>query len=298
MPASKKARAVFFAVLAAALYAINAPLSKLLLRDISAIMMAALLYLGACLGMLTVSLITKRTGAAVKEESLSKRDLPFILGMIILDIAAPIFLMLGLKSTSAANASLLNNFEIVATSVFALMLFHETISRRLWLAIALVSLSSVILSFEGRDSLQFSSGSALVLLACVCWGLENNCTRVLSKKNPMEIVVIKGFGAGSGALLLALGLGENFPGLAHTAGALLLGFVAYGLSIFFYVRAQRELGAAKTSTYYAIAPFIGAALSLMIFRQLPTPSFLIALGVMMAGAWIASTVGKRQGSQP
>lgn len=298
MPASKKARAVFFAVLAAALYAINAPLSKLLLRDISATMMAALLYLGACLGMLTVSLITKRTGAAVKEESLSKRDLPFILGMIILDIAAPIFLMLGLKSTSAANASLLNNFEIVATSVFALMLFHETISRRLWLAIALVSLSSVILSFEGRDSLQFSSGSALVLLACVCWGLENNCTRVLSKKNPMEIVVIKGFGAGSGALLLALGLGENFPGLAHTAGALLLGFVAYGLSIFFYVRAQRELGAAKTSTYYAIAPFIGAALSLMIFRQLPTPSFLIALGVMMAGAWFASTVGKRQGSQP
>jgi len=298
MPASKKARAVFFAVLAAALYAINAPLSKLLLRDISAIMMAALLYLGACLGMLTVSLITKRTGAAVKEESLSKRDLPFILGMIALDIAAPIFLMLGLKSTSAANASLLNNFEIVATSVFALMLFHETISRRLWLAIALVSLSSVILSFEGRDSLQFSSGSALVLLACVCWGLENNCTRVLSKKNPMEIVVIKGFGAGSGALLLALGLGENFPGLAYTAGALLLGFVAYGLSIFFYVRAQRELGAAKTSTYYAIAPFIGAALSLMIFRQLPTPSFLIALGVMMAGAWIASIVGKRQGSQP
>ena len=298
MPAGKKARAIFFAVLAAALYAINAPLSKLLLRDISAIMMAALLYLGACLGMLIVSLIIRKAGSTVREKSLSRKDLPFVLGMIALDIAAPIFLMLGLKSTSAANASLLNNFEIVATSVFALMLFHETISGRLWLAIALVSLSSVILSFEGRESLQFSSGSVLVLLACVCWGLENNCTRVLSKKNPMEIVVLKGFGSGSGALLIALGLGESFPNLTYTAGALLLGFVAYGLSIFFYVRAQRELGAAKTSTYYAIAPFIGAALSLMIFRQLPTPSFLIALGVMMAGAWFASTRGKRQAGQP
>ena len=298
MPASKKTRAIFFAVLAAALYAINAPLSKLLLRNISATMMAALLYLGACLGMLAVSLIIKKAGSTVREESLSKKDLPFVLGMIALDIAAPIFLMLGLQSTSAANASLLNNFEIVATSVFALMLFHETISGRLWLAIALVSLSSVILSFEGRESLQFSSGSVLVLLACVCWGLENNCTRVLSKKNPMEIVVLKGFGSGCGALLIALGLGESFPGPAYTAGALLLGFVAYGLSIFFYVRAQRELGAAKTSTYYAIAPFIGAALSLIIFRQLPTPSFLIALGVMIAGAWLASTHGKRQANQP
>lgn len=298
MPASKKTRAIFFAVLAAALYAINAPLSKLLLRNISATMMAALLYLGACLGMLAVSLIIKKAGSTVREESLSKKDLPFVLGMIALDIAAPIFLMLGLQSTSAANASLLNNFEIVATSVFALMLFHETISGRLWLAIALVSLSSVILSFEGRESLQFSSGSVLVLLACVCWGLENNCTRVLSKKNPMEIVVLKGFGSGCGALLIALGLGESFPGPAYTVGALLLGFVAYGLSIFFYVRAQRELGAAKTSTYYAIAPFIGAALSLIIFRQLPTPSFLIALGVMIAGAWLASTHGKRQANQP
>ena len=297
MPTSKKTRAIFFAILAAALYAINAPLSKLLLRDISTTMMAALLYLGACLGMLIVSLITKRTGAAVKEESLSKRDLPFVLGMIVLDIAAPIFLMLGLKSTSAANASLLNNFEIVATSVFALMLFHETISRRLWLAIVLVSLSSVILSFEGRGSLQFSSGSVLVLLACVCWGLENNCTRVLSKKNPMEIVVLKGFGAGSGALLIALSLGETFPRLAYAAGALLLGFVAYGLSIFFYVHAQRELGAAKTSTYYAVAPFIGAALSLIIFRQLPTPAFLLALCVMIVGAYFASTQGKRPGGQ-
>jgi drug/metabolite transporter (DMT)-like permease len=298
MAAGKKTRAIFFAVLAAALYAINAPLSKLLLRNISPTMMAALLYLGACLGMLAVSLIIRKAGSTVREESLSRKDLPFVLGMIALDIAAPIFLMLGLKSTSAANTSLLNNFEIVATSVFALMLFHETVSWRLGLAITLVSLSSVILSFEGRESLRFSSGSMLVLLACVCWGLENNCTRVLSKKNPMEIVVLKGFGSGCGALLIALGLGESFPGPAYAAGALLLGFVAYGLSIFFYVRAQRELGAAKTSTYYAIAPFIGAALSLIIFRQFPTPSFLIALGVMIAGAWLASTQGKRQAGQP
>ena len=297
MADSRKTRAVLHALLAAALYAVNAPLSKLLLRSVSATMMAALLYLGACLGMLVISVITGKTGSAAKEEHLSKKDLPFIAAMILLDIAAPIFLMLGLKSTSAANASLLNNFEIAATSLFALVLFHETVSRRLWLAIALVSISSVILSFEGWQSLRFSSGSLLVLLACICWGLENNCTRVLSKKNPMEIVVFKGLGAGSGALLIALGLGESFPDLIYTAGALMLGFVAYGLSIFFYVLAQRELGAAKTSTYYAVAPFIGAAISLLVFRQIPTPSFLLALSIMMAGAWLASSQGKSKRSR-
>ena len=282
-------RAVCCAVLAAALYALNSPLSKLLLRELPATMMAALLYLGAGMGMLAVRLVQKKRGTAQREQPLTRRELPYTVGMVLLDIAAPICLMVGLSMTTAANASLLNNFEIVATSLIALLLFKERISPRLWLAIGLVTLSSIVLSVEDAGSFSFSLGSVFVLLACVCWGLENNCTRMLSVKDPLEIVVIKGFGSGGGSLLLALALGERPGGALTTLCALLLGFVAYGLSIFFYIYAQRSLGAAKTSAYYAVAPFIGAGLSLLIFRELPSLSFVAALLIMIAGTYFAST---------
>ena len=133
-----------------------------------------------------------------------------------------------------------------------------------------------------------------MLLACVCWGFENNCTRMLSTKNPLEIVVIKGVGSGMGALVLALAMGERFPALIYVLGALLLGFVAYGLSIYFYIYAQRDLGASKTSTYYAVAPFVGAGLSLLIFWELPSVSYLVALAIMIAGTWLATVDGAKE----
>ena len=287
-----QARAVGFAILAAALYALNAPLSKVLLGQVPARMMAALLYLGAGAGMLPLRLMQKSMGKPSAEAPLTRKELPYTVAMVVLDVAAPIFLMLGLTGTSAASASLLNNFEIVATSMIALAIFRERISGRLWLAIGLVTLSSIVLSLEGGGSLQFSLGSLLVLLACCCWGLENNCTRALSEKDPLEIVVVKGFGSGLGAMIVALVCGEHLPALLPALGALALGFVAYGLSIFFYIYAQRTLGAAKTSTWYAISPFIGVGLSLVIFRQIPGLMFWVALAIMAAGAYFAATDGQ------
>ena len=287
-----QARAVGFAILAAALYALNAPLSKVLLGQVPARMMAALLYLGAGGGMLLLRMVQKAMGKASCEALLTRKELPYTVAMVVLDVAAPIFLMLGLTGTSAASASLLNNFEIVATSLIALLIFRERISKRLWLAIGLVTLSSIVLSLEGGGSLQFSLGSLLVLLACCCWGLENNCTRALSEKDPLEIVVVKGFGSGLGAMIVALVCGDQLPQLLPALGALALGFVAYGLSIFFYIYAQRTLGAAKTSTWYAVSPFIGVGLSLVIFRQIPGLTFWVALAIMAAGAYIAATDGQ------
>lgn len=285
---ASEARSIGWAVLAAALYALNAPLSKLLLQDIGPTMMASLLYLGAGAGMLLLGLARRGLGQTHAEQRLTRRDLPYTVGMVLLDIAAPILLMTGLARTAPANASLLNNFEIVATSLIALAVFHEKISRRLWLAIGLITLSSMILSFEDASSLHFSAGSLFVLGACVCWGFENNCTRMMSQSDPLEIVVLKGFGSGLGSLAIALAAGEPLPPLHSLPAALLLGFVAYGLSIFFYVHAQRRLGAAKTSAYYAVAPFIGAGLSLLIFHELPGPAFLAALAIMAAGAYLAA----------
>ena len=137
---------IFLAVLAAALYALNAPLSKLLLDFMPSTLMAGFLYLGAGLGMGVIALGRKVFRRAAKESRLTKRELPFTLAMIVLDIAAPISLMLGLKSTTAANASLLNNFEIVATAVIALAVFKESISPRLWAGIVFVTLSCALLS--------------------------------------------------------------------------------------------------------------------------------------------------------
>ena len=279
---------ILLAILAAACYGVSSPLSELLLKELSPVFMAALLYLGAGLGMLAVKAVTNMKKQEKKEARITKKEFPFVLGMIVLDIAAPILLMLGLTMTNSATVSLLNNFEIVATSVIALAIFKETIGRRLWIAIILITLSSILLSAYDLGNLSFSIGVVFTLLACVCWGFENNCTRMLSLKDPLQIVIIKGLGSGTGAMLLAAATKTLSANMLYILFALLLGFLAYGLSIYFYILAQRELGAARTSAYYAIAPFIGVGLSFVIFRQGITSSFVLALAVMILGTYFAA----------
>lgn len=285
----KKSIPILFAVLAALFYSLNAPLAKVLLSDMDSTMMAALLYLGAGVGMLILSLVRKVRGGEGMETSLTKKDLPYTAAMIVLDIAAPISLMAGLATTNSESVSLLNNFEIVATSLIALLIFKERIRLRLAFAIVLITIASMLLSFEDISSLSFSPGSILTLLASIFWGFENNCTRMLSKKDPLEIVMVKGFGSGLGALLVALILGCRLPSLNAALASLALGFVSYGLSIFFYVYAQRYLGASKTSAYYAISPFLGVLLSLLIFKEIPDASFWIALAIMAVGTYLTTT---------
>lgn len=279
---------ILLAILAAALYALNSPLSKLLLDFVPPTLMAGFLYLGAGLGMGVIALIRKTKKTEKSEAKLTKKEFPYTVAMVILDIAAPICLLIGLHATTAANASLLNNFEIVATSIIALMVFKERISPRLWFGILFVTLSCALLSFEDLSSLQFSFGSLFILLACVCWGFENNCTRKISSKDPMQIVLLKGIFSGLGSVIIGLCLGEKITTLWSVIAVLCVGFVAYGLSIFFYVYAQRLLGAARTSAYYAIAPFIGTLLSLVIFGELPPYTYFVALVLMAVGAWLCA----------
>ena len=276
----EKSRPVLFAILAAILYALSTPISKILMTQIPPSFLAGLLYLGAGIGMFPVSHAKKNTGTF---RMICKKDSPYITGMVILDIAAPVLLMIALSKCSAANISLINNFEIVATSLIAYFLFREKISGKLCFGIMLITVSSLLLSFEGTESLSFSPYSVFAFLACISWGFENNCTRKLSECDPSKIVVIKGIGSGSGALLVSHILQEEIHLSFFVIGALILGFFAYGLSVYFYVSAQRSLGAAKTSSYYAIAPFIGALLSIVLFRELPGISFLVAFAIMISG---------------
>lgn len=286
---------VAFAIAAAALYALSTPVSKILLAEVPGNMMTALLYLGAGAGMVVIGAVRagvlRAAGAPSHEERLALPDAPYVAAMIALDIAAPILLMAGLSTTSAESVSLLNNFEIVATALIALLVFHEPVSKRLWAAIALITAACTLLSLDGSAGLEVAPGSLLVLAASACWGLENNCTNRLSAKDPLQVVVVKGFGSGTGALLVAFAAGDAFPPAALAACALLLGFVAYGLSIFFYVHAQRGLGAARTSAYYALSPSIGVALAWAIFQEPPNASFIAALALMIAGAYLAAPRG-------
>lgn len=277
--------AIVYAILAALCYGVSAPVAKVLLGGLPPTLLAALLYLGAGLGMMAVNLTRRQK---TKEAKLTKKELPFTIAMVVLDIAAPICLMIGISMTSPATVSLLNNFEIVVTVLIALFAFKEAVGRQMWLAIGFITIASVLLSLQEGGKITFSPGAVFVIIACACWGIENNCTRMLSLKDPMQIVVVKGFGSGGGSLLIALFLGERSTNVLYIVGALLLGFVAYGMSIYLYIRAQRDLGAARTTVFYAFAPFIGVVLSLVIFREMPTLLFGIALLLMIVGSYLAA----------
>lgn len=277
-----KAAAVIYAVLAASLYAVNIPLSRLLRSHADATMTAAFLYLGAGIGLSVCRQIQKMTHTAQQKESLTRKELPYTIAMVLLDIIAPILLMFGITKTNSANVSLLNNFEIVATAVIAFAVFKEKISSLLLAAIFLVTGASAVLSFEGSGAFTINTGSLLVLGASICWGFENNCTKMISNKDSTEIVVIKGFFSGLGSLAIAFAAGESLPALKWICSILLLGFVSYGLSIKFYIMAQEHLGAAKTSAYYSIAPFLGAAMGIILLQEKPGPQFFIALFIMAA----------------
>lgn len=277
---------VLSAALAALCYGVSAPLAKLLQAQIPPAMMAALLYLGAGVGMSVVRAVNP---GRQKELKLAKSDLPFVCAMVLLDIAAPLLLMFGLSLSNASTASLLGNFEIVATSVIALVFFQEAIGKRMWFAIAVITAASILLSMDGAGEIRFSAGSLLILAASICWGIENNCTRALSGKDPLQIVIVKGYGSGTGALIIVLITGGFAFHLGYILATMLLGFVAYGMSIYFYVKAQRHIGAARTSAYYAIAPFVGAALSIKLFGDRLTITFLSALALMLFGAYLVAS---------
>ena len=278
-----KLLATLFAILAAILYAINVPFSKMLMTKIAPTMQAGFLYLGAGIGISILSLFIRK-----KEESekINRNDLKYVIGMIVLDIIAPILMMYGLRDSNSSNASLLNNFEIVATALIALIIFKEKVNLKMWLAICLITLSSFILSFSDLGAFKISYGAILIILATICWGLENNCTRMLANKNTFYIVMIKGICSGLGSLIIALCLKEAFPSMAIIALSLLLGFLSYGLSIFFYIKAQGIIGATKTSAYYSIAPFVGSFLSFVLLHEALEWSYFLGLAIMIFGTAI------------
>ncbi len=290
----KSSKAIFFAVLAAALYALMTPVSKLMQISVPPVMEAGLLYLGAGIGMTVIYFSEKCLGRKQLRPSIQREDLKYVIMMVVLDIAAPIFLMLGLSMSSPESVSLLNNFEIVATAVIASVFFKEKISGRLALSIGAITLSCILLSVDEGADFSLSRGSLFVILACICWGLENNCTSSISDKDTRQIVIIKGLGSGAASFVISLAVGEKLSSVTDMIIIMVLGFFAIGLGVYLYVIAQSVIGAARTSSYYAVSPFIGVLLSLVIFREIPGMLFWAAFLIMAIGVYLNVMDVKKQ----
>lgn len=239
---------IFLALFSAVLYALSTPFSKILLESVPSTMMAGLLYIGAGIGMGLIAFLRRKTDRKAEDGKFTKKEFPYVLGMIILDIAAPICLMFGLGMTSAANASLLNNFEYAATALIAFFIFGEKTSGRLLAGISMTVIACMLLSFEGSASFDFSKGSVLVLLSAVLWGIENNCTRAISEKDPMIIVILKGVFCGGTSFLLAILMGERTENIS----AIVLRFFSERFptdSVFLFLCMPKDISAQQEQAF-------------------------------------------------
>lgn len=270
------------AIISAVLFGASTPFAKLLLGNgISPWLLAGILYLGSGVGLSAVLLARKGVGLASEEAPLRRADLPW-LGLVVLSGGAigPALLMIGLTTTPASSASLLLNLEGLATMLIAWIAFRENVDRRLLVGAAAILLGAVSLSWQGGPE-GIGFGALAIAGACLAWGIDNNLTRKLSAADPVQIALLKGLVAGSVNLGLALLAGASMPSVAGIAGAALIGFLGYGVSLVLFVLGLRHLGAARTGAYFSTAPFIGAVLAVVVFDEPLTPR-LLGAGVLMA----------------
>lgn len=275
-------------LLAAFLFGASAPIAKLFLSNIDPIPLASFLYLGSGLGLLFTKLIMQsKDKPLLTEAKITANDLPWLIGAILSGgVAAPIILLVSLKNTPASTTSLLLNFESVATTVIAILIFREHVTKRIWSAVSLITLASILLTWDSSNAWGFSLGAIGVVAACLFWGIDNNLTRNISLKDPVTIVILKGFFAGTFSLLVSLVLQHPLPKFEYVISALILGFFSYGLSIVLFIVGLRELGSARTSTIFGISPFIGAILSFLIFRELPNQLFIVTIPILLLGTYL------------
>ncbi len=272
---------------AAILFGASTPLTKLLLANISPWMLAGLLYLGSGLGLW----LYRRLSHAAPIR-LPRHEICWLSGAVLSGgVIAPVLLLLGLAGMPASGASLLLNAEGVFTALLAWFVFHENVDRRITLGMFAIVMGAVVLNLNWSEAIRLGSiWPALAILgACFAWGLDNNLTRKVSLNDATGIATIKGLVSGIVNLILALLLGATLPDLPLLGGALVLGFLAYGVSLTLFVLSLRHLGTARTGAYFSIAPFFGAALSIVLLNEPLTTPLLLAGLLMAIGVWLHLT---------
>jgi drug/metabolite transporter (DMT)-like permease len=282
---------ILCALAAAALFGASTPLAKTLVGDIPPILLAGLLYAGSGVG-LSIVLIARlvATRASTPFAWPVRSEWGWLLASIVFGgVLGPFLLMLGLAQLAASTASLLLNLETAFTALIAWMLFRENFDRRIVLGMAAILAGGVVLSLGPADLGRSPGGALLVAAACLCWALDNNLTRRISASDALLIAGLKGVVAGAVNLSLAIGLGYALPGGTLIAQAAAVGFLGYGLSLALFVVALRQLGAARTGAYFAIAPFFGGALAVLFGGDTVTLQLCAAAALMAAGVWLHVT---------
>ena len=275
---------VLAALGAALLFGAGTPFAKLLLGAVSPWMLAGLFYLGSGLGLSLYRRITRAPAV-----HLPRSEWPWLLGAIGAGgVVGPVLLMLGLSGMPASGASLLLNAESVFTAVLAWVAFKENFDRRIALGMLAIVAGALVLSWPGDAHFAGIWPALSVLAACLAWGIDNNLTRKVSLTDAAWIASVKGLVAGSVNLGLAWALGERLPALVPLAGAMVVGFLAYGVSLALFVVGLRHLGTARTGAYFSVAPFFGTLLAWLLGDAITWP-LVVAGGLMALGVWLHLT---------
>jgi drug/metabolite transporter (DMT)-like permease len=268
----------------ALLFGAGTPLAKWLLNAVSPWLLAGLLYLGSGLGL---TLYRRLVHAPVVR--LPRSEAAWFAGAIFAGgIVGPVLLMIGLTGMPASGASLLLNAEGVLTALLAWFAFKENFDLRIALGMGAIVAGAAILSWPGEARFATLWPTLAVLGACLAWGIDNNLTRKISHADAVWIASVKGLVSGSVNLLLAFSLGAAMPALPNLAGAMVVGLLAYGVSLALFVVGLRHLGTARTGAYFSVAPFFGALLALLMGEPVTMP-LLIAGVLMVLGTWLHLT---------
>jgi drug/metabolite transporter (DMT)-like permease len=276
---------VLATLMAATLFGAGTPLAKLLLAQTSPWLLAALLYLGSGIGLLLLRLARRSP-----TERLQRSEWGWLAGAVVAGgMIGPVLLMAGLSGMPASGASLLLNAEGVLTALIAWFVFRENVDRRIALGMLAIVAGGVVLSWPGEARLGELWPSLAVIGACLAWAVDNNLTRKVSLSDASFIAMVKGLAAGATNLVLALTLGATWPDVPVVLAAAGLGFVSYGASLALFVIGLRHLGTARTGAYFSIAPFVGAALAVVVLKE-PLTLSLMTAGMLMAwGIWLHLT---------
>ncbi len=247
-------RGGLLALLAAALFGLSTPLVQQFGRDLGAFSTAALLYAGAACVAVWMRQPTQR------EAQLQRSDVPRLLAMAGLGaVIGPVALAWGLQRTSGSSASLMLTLEALFTGVLAWRLYGESMDKRVITAMLLLLAGGLALiadqGFTGNVQLL---GLLAVLGATAAWGLDNTLSRGVADRDPAQVVLAKSVVGAATSTALAWAFSEPGPGLQAAVALLAVGAAGYGLSLRFYLLAQRSFGAARTGSVFAFAPFIGA----------------------------------------
>lgn len=225
-----------------------------------------------------------RSRAGATAPPLQKHDLPWLAGAILSGgIVAPILLMLGLSRVTGFAGSLFLNFEAAATALIAVLLFRESAGRHVWAALALMTAGGALLTWNSGQGRLDLAGPLLVLAAMAGWGLDNNLTRRISDKDPVQIAMVKGLVSGAFSLGLAFALGQGVSPQLPVVAGLAVGVLGYGLSLVLFIKGLNGLGAFRAGALFSIAPFAGALASIFVLGDRVRPG-MAAAGLVMAAA--------------